>query len=211
MPKSQFLIDAIFWDDVLKVACPACREFVQARKGRASSCFIKEKVTVKIDEMDVQIGMIARQIVRSDYLMKLSSVEARSPLGIHTRELEKLICRRAIKSGKLSSSTQYNGRFLLNQPDSSVDNTSAVSIGFVYLVRNGDLFKIGVTGDLLRRFNEIRPDEVLNVIRCCNHLDLEKKLHSHFAPKRIPQSEYFRLDSEELAEAHRLLVELANF
>ena len=39
---------------------------------------------------------------------------------------------------------------------------------FVYFVRNGDLCKIGITENLLRRLGELDPDEILNVTRCSN-------------------------------------------
>ena len=35
--------------------------------------------------------------------------------------------------------------------------------GFVYLIRNKDLFKIGITICLQRRMKELKPDEVVAV------------------------------------------------
>ena len=81
--------------------------------------------------------------------------------------------------------------------------------GFVYFVRNGDLYKIGVTENLLRRFGELQPDEVLNVVRCKNFREVEMKLHLEFKAIRLPQTEYFRMQSDHLADAHRLLLRFA--
>ncbi len=40
--------------------------------------------------------------------------------------------------------------------------------GFVYLIRNVDIYKFGISYNLLRRFNQLNPDEVLNIVRCSN-------------------------------------------
>ena len=85
------------------------------------------------------------------------------------------------------------------------------SYGFVYLIRNGDLCKIGITENLLRRMDQLKPDEVLNVVRCKNFRELEKDLHSLFKEVRIPQTEYFRLSNEQISKVHKLMSSLADF
>lgn len=77
------------------------------------------------------------------------------------------------------------------------------SYGFVYFIRNGDLYKIGVTENLKRRMSELKPDEILNIIRCRNYLDLERSLHAMFKNIRLPQSEYFRMLPNHIEETHR--------
>ena len=92
--------------------------------------------------------------------------------------------------------------------NSSTDSTST---GFVYFVRNGDLFKIGITENMLRRLSQLSPDELLNVVRCTNFRKLERELHSRFKDVRLPQTEYFRLSDHQIQEVHRLMVDLADF
>jgi hypothetical protein len=84
--------------------------------------------------------------------------------------------------------------------------TSPEGFGFVYFVRNGDLHKIGITENLLRRFGELQPDEVLNVVRCRNFQEVERKLHSEFRAIRLPQTEYFRMQPSHVEETHHLLL-----
>ena len=88
---------------------------------------------------------------------------------------------------------------------------SEQSFGFVYFVRNGDLCKIGITENLLRRMDQLKPDEVLNVVRCSNYEELERTLHKRFRDVRLPQTEYFRLSDEQVQKVHRLIVDLAEF
>ena len=45
----------------------------------------------------------------------------------------------------------------------------------------------------MRRLIELKPDEVINTVRCSNYETLEKQLHKKFKKQRIPQTEYFRL------------------
>ena len=81
--------------------------------------------------------------------------------------------------------------------------------GFVYFIRNKDLYKIGITQNLLRRLKQLKPDEVLNTVRCRNFKKLEKKLHNSFKENRIPQTEYFRLTSSQVEEVNRIMLKKA--
>ena len=83
--------------------------------------------------------------------------------------------------------------------------------GFVYLIRNGDIYKIGITDNLLRRFNQLKPDEVLNVVRCSNFESLEKELHKKFKEFRIPQTEYFRLSKNQIEQVNIEMTKGADF
>ena len=83
--------------------------------------------------------------------------------------------------------------------------------GYVYLIRNQELVKIGITGNLLRRMSQLEPDEILNVVRCKNYRELEKDLHRLFTDERIPQTEYFRLSEEQINKVHKLMTSLADF
>jgi len=97
-----------------------------------------------------------------------------------------------------------------SQPADRLDGGAAeVGYGFVYFVRNGDLCKIGITENLLRRLGELQPDEVLNVVRCRNYQEVERKLHLEFKAIRLPQTEYFRMQPDHIDEAHRLLLRFA--
>ena len=83
--------------------------------------------------------------------------------------------------------------------------------GFVYFILNGDLCKIGITENLLRRMEQLKPDEIINVVRCQNFVDLERDLHSRFKEERLPQTEYFRLSEDQIRQVNKLLTELAIF
>ena len=78
-------------------------------------------------------------------------------------------------------------------------------------MRNDEIYKVGITDNLLRRLKELKPDDILNSVRCSNYQEIEKKMHAHFKEKRIPQTEHFRLDVAEVEEAHSLMTDLADF
>ena len=88
---------------------------------------------------------------------------------------------------------------------------STVEKGFVYLIRNDDIYKIGITDNLLRRFNQLKPDEVLNIVRCSNFESLEKELHKKFKEYRIPQTEYFRLSKNQIEQVNIEMTKGADF
>lgn len=77
--------------------------------------------------------------------------------------------------------------------------------GYVYLIRNGDLHKIGVTMDLERRMKELRPDEIIAVYQAVNVTGVERLLHSRYKDVRLPQTEYFRLSQEQVREIRCVL------
>ena len=73
------------------------------------------------------------------------------------------------------------------------EKISDIKYGFVYFIKNEDIYKIGITDNLMRRLNQLKPDEIINTVRCSNFEILEKQLHKKFEKQRIPQTEYFRL------------------
>ena len=74
---------------------------------------------------------------------------------------------------------------------------------------NKDIYKIGITQNMLQRMEQLKPDELLDSVRCSNYKELEREIHNKFKGCRIPQTEYFRLEKEEIAEIHQLLKDKA--
>ena len=77
--------------------------------------------------------------------------------------------------------------------------------GFVYLIRNKDLYKIGITQNLEQRMKTLKPDEILSTMKTENYEALEKQLHKKYSAVRIPQTEYFRLSFSQATECKELL------
>tara|TARA_B100000579_G_scaffold419031_1_gene417199 strand:+ start:379 stop:960 length:582 start_codon:yes stop_codon:yes gene_type:complete len=77
--------------------------------------------------------------------------------------------------------------------------------GFVYLIRNKDLYKIGITQNLEQRMKALKPDEILSTMQTENYEALEKQLHKKYSDVRIPQTEYFRLSFSQATECKELL------
>ena len=73
-------------------------------------------------------------------------------------------------------------------------------MGYVYLVRNGDLFKIGRTDNLERRLKQLHPGHLIQSVQTDRSRDLEYELHTRFKNARIPQTEYFRLNEYQVEQ-----------
>ncbi len=71
-------------------------------------------------------------------------------------------------------------------------------MGYVYLIRNGDLHKIGRTDNLEQRMKQLQPDEVVQVLPTDRSHDIELELHRKLKQYRLPQTEYFRLTEENV-------------
>ena len=77
--------------------------------------------------------------------------------------------------------------------------------GFVYLIKNQDLHKIGHTKRLKARMEQLKPDAISKVSKVRDYKKLEKLLHKKFDEVRIPQTEYFRLTNEQILEAKEFM------
>ena len=95
------------------------------------------------------------------------------------------------------------------EPVEEEEFTSTKESGFVYFIRNKDIYKIGITQNMMQRMEKLKPDELLNSVRCTNYRELEKEIHSQFKGCRIPQTEYFRLNEREIIEVHQILKDKA--
>ncbi len=49
--------------------------------------------------------------------------------------------------------------------------------GIIYLIRNGNLHKIGTTKNLQRRMKELKPDKIIRTLERTDYREIEKELH----------------------------------
>ena len=66
--------------------------------------------------------------------------------------------------------------------------------GWLYLIRNRDLYKIGITKNFGNRMRQLKPDNVVIKLYTNDFVKLERELHHRYKEFRIPQTEYFRLE-----------------
>ena len=78
-------------------------------------------------------------------------------------------------------------------------------MAFVYLIKNGDLFKIGRTENLERRLKQLSPGKLVYAGQTDRSRDLEFELHKRFKSVRIPQTEYFRLNASQVDQVKSAL------
>ena len=50
---------------------------------------------------------------------------------------------------------------------------------------------------------QLPPDEVIDVIKCSNFKEIERNLHKDYKQCRIPQTEYFRLNENQILEVSK--------
>ena len=70
--------------------------------------------------------------------------------------------------------------------------------GWLYLIRNRDLYKIGITKNFENRMRQLKPDNVVAKFYTPDFMKLERELHNRYKKFRIPQTEYFRLKNYQL-------------
>ena len=80
--------------------------------------------------------------------------------------------------------------------------------GWLYIIRNRDLYKIGITKNFDNRMRQLKPDNVLVKLYTSDFVKLERELHNRYKKFRIPQTEYFRLEKQHLNEIKQSISKL---
>lgn len=163
-----------------------------------------ERNNMKTDTTNAWLNKTALEVPRKYF-------EKYAPSTSVAEEIEFAIVKVLWREGAWPESLHYNGRAVSTyfvSHDSTL-STDCDKFGFVYFIRNRDLYKVGITTDMLRRMAELKPDEVLNMVRCSNYFDVESAIHKKFRSERIPQSEYFRLGAMQVQEVHEMMLALA--
>ena len=75
--------------------------------------------------------------------------------------------------------------------------------GWLYLIRNRDLYKIGITKNFENRMRQLKPDNVVAKFYTADFVKLERELHNRYKKLRIPQTEYFRLKTTHIKEIQK--------
>ena len=172
---------------------------------------IKKDFVLKLPNKRIYYGFIGTAFESYHYRDVLNrSIESKRP-NRKFIEIERAMLEVLIESQGLPDDVKYyvnqQGEYIIEQEE----NLELIEKGFVYLIRNDDIYKIGITDNLLRRFNQLKPDEVLNVVRCSNFESLEKELHKKFKEYRIPQTEYFRLNKNQIEKVNVEMIKGADF
>tara|TARA_Y100001968_G_scaffold315487_1_gene342145 strand:+ start:300 stop:860 length:561 start_codon:yes stop_codon:yes gene_type:complete len=83
--------------------------------------------------------------------------------------------------------------------------------GFVYLIKNGDLYKIGCTTNLKGEVSKMKPGEIISSFKTNDPKSFEVRLLRLYKKKRIPDTNYFRLSESEVDNCKKHLEGKSNF
>lgn len=208
--------DQSLWGKAIRIMPPKTQSILNECMGREKANPLENKSVIRIRLLPRLTGKpVVEQGVIFDQISKAKTFAERKKLDLatsvlearlrnHTAEIELAILRIAVAEDLLPASISYNGIVVHCQPIEASKGITPAH-GFLYFVRNADLYKIGITDNLLRRLKELRPDEMLNAVRCSNYKALERELHREFKARRVPQTEYFRLSAPDVSEVHKLI------
>ena len=82
---------------------------------------------------------------------------------------------------------------------------------FIYLMKNGDLYKIGCTSNLKTEANKMKPGEIISSFETKNPKSFEVRLLKLYKKTRIPDTNYFRLSESEVNNCIKHLEGKSNF
>ena len=83
--------------------------------------------------------------------------------------------------------------------------------GFVYLMKNGDLYKLGCTTNLKSEASKMKPGEIISSFKTNDPKSFEVRLLRLYKKKRIPDTNYFRLSESEVNNCKKHLEGDSNF
>tara|TARA_Y100001978_G_C23620619_1_gene398279 strand:+ start:74 stop:616 length:543 start_codon:yes stop_codon:yes gene_type:complete len=75
--------------------------------------------------------------------------------------------------------------------------------GYVYLIRIGELYRIGKAENLEKKIKKLKPDELLSSILTKEPETLEARLLRKFKSQRIPETGYLKLTKRQLSDCKR--------
>ncbi len=76
---------------------------------------------------------------------------------------------------------------------------------FIFVVRNGDLYNIGRNKSLEKVKAQLSPGTIVASLKTDDAVSILKLLQQNYSNKRIPESDYFRLNKGEFQECKRQL------
>ena len=83
--------------------------------------------------------------------------------------------------------------------------------GFVYLMKNGDLYKLGCASNLRSEASKMKPGEIISSFKTNDPKSFEVRLLRLYKKKRIPDTNYFRLSKSEVDNCKKHLEGRSNF
>ena len=83
--------------------------------------------------------------------------------------------------------------------------------GFVYLMKNGDLYKLGCTNNLKSEASKMKPGKIISSFKTNEPKSFEVRLLRLYKKKRIPDTNYFRLSESEVNNCKIHLEGKSNF
>ena len=83
--------------------------------------------------------------------------------------------------------------------------------GFVYLMKNGDLYKLGCTTNLKSEASKMKPGEIISFFKTNDPKSFEVRLLRLYKKKRIPDTNYFRLSESEVNDCKKHLEGKSDF
>ena len=75
--------------------------------------------------------------------------------------------------------------------------------GYVYLIRVGDLYRIGKTDNLDKKIKKLKPDELLTSIMTREPETLEARLLRKYKSQRIPETGYLQLSKRQIKDCKK--------
>lgn len=96
----------------------------------------------------------------------------------------------------------FDPKIIINSGEDIYKSTGVLPIGYVYLIKSGDYYKIGVANDVLSRINELQignPIELglMHALKVPDPYGVEKSLHNMYSTLRH-RGEWFILNEEHV-------------
>ena len=82
---------------------------------------------------------------------------------------------------------------------------------FVYLMKNGDLYKLGCTSNLESEASKMKPSKIISSFETKDPKPFEVRLLRLYKKKRIPDTNYFRLSESEVDSCKKYLEGKSDF
>ncbi len=76
---------------------------------------------------------------------------------------------------------------------------------YVYLIENGDYYNIGSTNNIEKAQQLLRPGKLCAYLKNNEASYISKNLHIRYSEKRLPGTDYFKLNKSQLLECQSIM------
>ena len=77
--------------------------------------------------------------------------------------------------------------------------------GFIYLFKSKNYYQIGSSTNILDTILDVKPQEILNISRCSNYIQLAKEIRNDFINDKIINEDKYSFNDDQIESINLII------